>query len=528
MHNDKNANMKPSLELVLLSFYECLTDPNHLETLLEVLTSWLDDGDGQIVAPKIDRHAEKIWGLLGEISESEFQKTGALEGFVHRRFEKASEVETTLLDQVEPEDIAKLRSWLASDTQTNALLLRVTQEDATELVVLSRDARNNTYSFKRSGPKFQKLLSQFVAESFDLTHAEISLVQELLAGGTLREIADRLGKSWETTRSQVKTLTNKLGVSSQADILRVVHKAAMLKPAAPAKPSAQEDKHRTLVRPDGRTLAYDIDGPKSDRTMVYLHGMFQGRHWPEKARKYAIGRGWRVIRISRAGCGHSDVNPKTRDALLQDHVDDLMAVINHEKIDTFSIFGAADGFSVGYAAAMQHPERIKMIVGLEALPPILSHKDVSGFVGKMKTYGLACLYAPKTIKLILGIAMRSLTRSADPYSGIHPLLGVELSKIEDADGIRAHDRNFRDLIDFNAEGMWRDSSFSNFDWAYAPNNTNRRPRVALIHCEDSLVKSSGFLDDFAERIGAPIYQIESYLPYISSPLPLVLSKLEAP
>ncbi|AKS44911.1 hypothetical protein SAMN05444287_2172 [Octadecabacter temperatus] len=159
---------------------------------------------------------------------------------------------------------------------------------------------------------------------------------------------------------------------------------------------------------------------------------------------------------------------------------------------------------------------------------ILSHKDVSGFVGKMKTYGLACLYAPKTIKLILGIAMRSLVRNADPYSGIHPLLGVDLSEIEDADGIQAHDRNFRDLIDFNAEGMWRDSSFSNFDWAYAPDNTNIRPRVALIHCKDSLVKSPGFLDVFAERIGAPIYQIDSYLPYISKPLPLVLGKLEAP
>ena len=511
----------------LLCFYECLTDPKHLDTLMEMVTSWLEDIDAKVVAPKIDYHADQAWRLLGELSSSENQSTNEDEAFEHSRFDQKSDVQAALKDQIVSEDFKKLDAWLEAETNQKTLLLRLATVDFTELVMLSRDPKDGTYLFKHTGPKFQTLISQFVAESFGLTNAEVSLVQELLSGGTLREIAVRLGKSWETTRSQVKTLTNKLGVSSQSDILRVVHQAANLMPAAISPNIAANDGNlKKIIRPDGRTLTYAIDGPRSDKTLVYLHGMIQGLHWPDKARRYANDRGWRVVRIGRAGIGVSSVNPKEKSALLQDHVDDVIAVMDQEEINTFSIFGAADGFAIGYATALQNPERVRKIVGLEVVPPILSHKDISGFVGKMKTYGLACLYAPKTVRFMLKIALRSQERQADRYSEEHPLMDVELSKIEDADGIRAHERNFRDLMDHHSEGMWRDSTISTLDWAHAPQNTNIRPSAALIHCGNSLVKPSGLLDAFAHRIGAPIYHLDSYLPYVSAPLPLILDTLE--
>ena len=517
----------PQHGVVLLSFYECLTDPRHLDTMMDMLTSWLEDIDGEIIAPQIDYHAEQAWRLLGEISNSAGQTNDEQYAFEQSRFDQKSDVEAALRNKIGTEDFQKLSIWLESETDQKDLLLRVADTKSTELVLLSRDPKDGTYLFNHTGPKFQTLISQFVADSFDLTNAEIRLVQELLSGGTLREISTRMGKSWETTRSQVKALTNKLGVSSQADILRVVHQAASLMPASPAlATSATDGVIKKLVRPDGRSIVYEVDGPRSDKTLVYLHGLFQGRHWPEKARRYAKDRGWQVIRISRAGYGASNVNPKEKSALLQDHVDDVIAIMNQEEIDTYSIFGAADGFAIGYTIALQNPDRVRKIIGLEVVPPILSHKDISSFVGKMKTYGLACLYAPKTIRFILGIALRSLQRMEDRYSGVHPLMDVELGKIEDADGIRAHEDNFQDLVEHNSEGMWRDASFSALDWADAPPNTNIRPIAALIHCGDSFVKPSGLLDVFAQRIGAPIYRIDSHLPYVSAPLPLILDTLE--
>ena len=517
----------PDLAKVLLSFYECLTDPSQLDSLMEMLTSWLDDADSAVVSPKLDYHADHAWRLLGEFAPVDEEVTSELDGLDVTTFKTAEDVQSALKDQIRPDELEKLDSWLANDAQATALLLRVMTDQTTELVVFSRDPATEGYLCKRTGADFQTIISKFVADSFELTHAEFVLVQELLQGGTLREIAGRLGKSWETTRSQVKTLTNKLGVSSQADILRMVNQAATLMPTQKGRvPSQTQMTNGKLTRPDGRTLVYEVDGPRSDKTLVFLHGMTQGRHWPEKARRLAVSRGWQIVRISRAGRGGSSVNAKENKALLQDHVDDVMAVMDHEGIASFSILGTADGFSVGYPIALQNPERVRSIIGLEVVPPILSRKVIDGFSGKMKTFGLACLYAPKTVKFILGIAMHKLARMEDRYDGTHPLIGVELRKFEDEEGIHADDLNFQDLMMHNAEGMWRDASYSCVDWADAPAHTNLRPRAVLIHCANSLMKSPGHIDVFAQRIGAPIQRIDNYLPYISAYLALVLDTLE--
>ncbi len=526
MSNSDRPTSDPTLGEVLLAFYECLTEPSQLDALMEVLTSWLDDEEGELVSPKLDHHADQAFRLLGEIGVSDQDADEVPDALDVARFATPADVAAAFDGQLQPDDQARLEAWLEGEPERGSLLLRVIEDQTVELVIVSRDLSGEGFLSKRSGDAFEGVISKFLAESFELTHAEFALLKELLLGGTLREIADRVGKSWETVRSQVKSLTNKLGVSSQSDILRMLNQAAALVPRKPNETSAAGGGLRKVRRPDGRTLCYEVDGPKSERVLVYVHGMTQGRHWPEKARALAVSRGWQVIRISRAGRGPSSVNFKEDSALLQDHVDDVMAVLDQESIGSFSIFGAADGFAVGYSIALQHPERVNMIVGIEAVPPIVSREVTSGFIGKMKTFGLACLYAPKTIKFMFGIAMRQLERMEDRHAGVHPLLGVEMRKVEDADGLRADDLNFADLMIHKAEGMWRDASFSCVDWAFAPPNSNLRPRAALIHCRDSLIKPSGPFDAFAQRIGAPVYRLDSYLPYISAALPTVLDALE--
>lgn len=523
--------MEPSppqsnLSTLLLAFYDCLTDANQLETLMEMITSWLDDEEVALVSPQLEHHADKAWRLLGELNAPDDMPVTLAEDADLTRFATAAQLEAAVSDQIQPDDIAKLRSWLASSAAPNPLLIRVFAQEATELVILSREPQSGGYLAKRTGPEFQSIISRFVADSFDLTQAELALVQELLQGGTLREIAGRLGKSWETVRSQVKTLTNKLGVNTQADILRLVNQAATLMPTKTTAESAPSADLRLLSLPDGRTICYEIDGPPSDKTLVFLHGMTQGRHWPNKARAYALNKGWRIVRISRAGRGPSSLNPKEGDAILQDNIDDVMAIMDHERIKSFSIFGAGDGFAIGYPLALQYPERVQMIVGLEVVPPILTRDVISAFSGKMKTYGLACFYAPKTVKFMLTLAMRRLERIEDRYNGVHPLLGVDLGKYEDAEGIRVDDLNFQDLMAHQAEGIWRDATFAALDWARAPENTNIRPKAALIHCGNSMIKRDGKLDEFAQRIGAPIYGASSYLPFVTATLPRVLELLD--
>jgi DNA-binding CsgD family transcriptional regulator len=66
------------------------------------------------------------------------------------------------------------------------------------------------------------LISQHAGKTFKLTHAEIRLVLEFENGGTLHEIAQRLGVSRSTVHSQLKAIFQKTGTSKQRDMITLL------------------------------------------------------------------------------------------------------------------------------------------------------------------------------------------------------------------------------------------------------------------------------------------------------------------
>jgi len=65
---------------------------------------------------------------------------------------------------------------------------------------------------------------------FDLTPAEARLVQKLTQGLTINEIADKLGLSTPTLRTQLRAVFAKTGTSRQADLARLVGAMAAVRP----------------------------------------------------------------------------------------------------------------------------------------------------------------------------------------------------------------------------------------------------------------------------------------------------------
>lgn len=58
------------------------------------------------------------------------------------------------------------------------------------------------------------------ASALDLTHAERLVAEALLRGETLRDVAERSGRSLHTVRNQLKSAMAKLGVKRQVDLAR--------------------------------------------------------------------------------------------------------------------------------------------------------------------------------------------------------------------------------------------------------------------------------------------------------------------
>jgi DNA-binding CsgD family transcriptional regulator len=63
---------------------------------------------------------------------------------------------------------------------------------------------------------------ELLREMFNLTEAESLIVRELADGRSPREIARDLGISWHTVRAQQRAIYDKLGVGSQAQLVKTV------------------------------------------------------------------------------------------------------------------------------------------------------------------------------------------------------------------------------------------------------------------------------------------------------------------
>jgi DNA-binding CsgD family transcriptional regulator len=61
-----------------------------------------------------------------------------------------------------------------------------------------------------------------MSRSYGLTEAELRLLGELLEGGGLKQVADRLGVSLNTVKTQLGSLFSKTGAKRQAELVRMV------------------------------------------------------------------------------------------------------------------------------------------------------------------------------------------------------------------------------------------------------------------------------------------------------------------
>jgi len=89
-------------------------------------------------------------------------------------------------------------------------------------------------------PDTQKEVSRAVLlAAYRFTRAELRLVEQLLAGRTPIEAAQALGVTIHTVRTYLKRLYHKVGVRSQATLVRrLIHLSALIAPEVDEPPAA--------------------------------------------------------------------------------------------------------------------------------------------------------------------------------------------------------------------------------------------------------------------------------------------------
>ncbi|WP_375228613.1 alpha/beta fold hydrolase [Roseobacter sp. S98] len=518
----------------LLSMYECISDPIHFRSMTAVLTSWLADEQEELSVVNFEFHAKRVWDLLEDFLKLEVSKDST-PSLVTPSSVKANIPMESVLDFLNAEDVARLEDCVDRRSRrfgnSESLLVRLHRNEgkSSELALLEFDD-DGTPILAIVADDFEQIISEFFAESFSLSAAEMQVVKELVQGGTLRDISAKLGKSVETLRVQIKSVTSKLGVASQLDVVRMSRQAAVLAQTSPglvAQKPMPVDGAKQLSVGSGRVIEYNIDGPDNTRTLVFVHCLTEGRHWTRPAIDMAVSHGYKLIRYSRAGFGSSTVNKKTGMALLNDHLSDLQHVIKTEATGRIDIFAQSSGFAVAYAFALLHPDKVGKIVGINVSPPILRREDAECLKGIFKTGALANLYAPTAAKLVAKFAVRRLvTRGRDELDDPLVMPGINLKEVETEEGLDTYLKNTDDALKQRGEGYWREASYSNVDWSYAKPNANTRPSTVLLASSDCPFTHPGKIESFAKKIGADLVYVPTFLPMVSGPLPRVLSILQ--
>ncbi|WP_375691388.1 helix-turn-helix transcriptional regulator [Pseudooceanicola sp. LIPI14-2-Ac024] len=161
-------------------------------------------------------------------------------------------------------------------------------------------------------------LSETLERSYGLTASETEVLRGLTQSQSLREIADRRGRSIETVRAQIKSLQQKTELRSQGELVRLALSAMDVATSAAAGAAAPRGRrwsgggatlrrqpYRVLRRPDGRKVEYLVLGDPAGRPVLYLNSFMCLSRWPAAAEAEAARRGLRIVVPNRAGYGGS-------------------------------------------------------------------------------------------------------------------------------------------------------------------------------------------------------------------------------
>jgi pimeloyl-ACP methyl ester carboxylesterase len=123
----------------------------------------------------------------------------------------------------------------------------------------------------------------------------------------------------------------------------------------------------TFIYRGGVRLHFSEEGPR-DGPVLLMHtgGGGDAKMWSLAG--YIEGLpGYRCVLLDHRGHGRSGRPTAVGEHALTCYVDDVMAVLDHLRVERAALMGYSDGARVAYAASARYPERVWAVIGLGAV-----------------------------------------------------------------------------------------------------------------------------------------------------------------
>ena len=173
----------------------------------------------------------------------------------------------------------------------------------------------------------------------------------------------------------------------------------------------------SLLRPDGRTVAWTRAGTPGDISVLRLPGT-PGSRWLVRAeRSLWAERGLEVITSERPGFGASTRLPGRGFA---EHADDLAAVLDHLGFDRVRVIGTSGGAPHLLALAARHPDRVAAATVLVGQAPVVEDEIEQMIELNQQTNRLSAAGDVAGVRAVLTEPYESMR--ADPLAGFTKLM----------------------------------------------------------------------------------------------------------
>lgn len=165
------------------------------------------------------------------------------------------------------------------------------------------------------------------------------------------------------------------------------------------------DQHIKLS--DKRKLGFAEYGIENAFPIVYCHGSQSSRLEMHYDQDFALKNNLRIITVDRPGHGLSDFNPN---GTILGFGNDVIELMNHLKIDKFSVVGMSAGSPFALALAHSFPNRISKVAIISGFAPF--NKESKQYLSKqIKTMLGLAKSMPFLLKLMLEIQKKQLVKN---------------------------------------------------------------------------------------------------------------------
>lgn len=276
--------------------------------------------------------------------------------------------------------VARLAS--ADGTRDNAVALSGVRQDNGKvfIVVIERMAgdafsglREPLFLFRSTLTRWDAQISQLLQSAFDLTEAELAIIELLNDGLRLDEIAQRRGRSEKTVRTQLRNINQKTRTNSQIELMRHVSSLIIMAGeltgttrAVQSAPVGNDELREGVAQSlDGRDIHY-LDQGTGPAVLCFFPTVPPLQHAPWES--LLAGASLRRIAVYKPGSGRSAKAPAPLSARQQ--ADDLHQVAQHLSLDTLTLFGHCAGGVAALEFAAAYPDRVRSVVLLDTGAPL--------------------------------------------------------------------------------------------------------------------------------------------------------------